>query len=136
MMAPQTTEVNTIYKRAWREQNREQQRETDRASYRRNISDRRVYQREWKRAHREEVREYKYLQLFGITIADYDRMFQSQSGKCAICRRPPYARRLDVDHCHITLRVRGLLCHRCNRALAFFSDDPVRMRAAAEYVSA
>ena len=38
--------------------------------------------------------------------------------RCGICEREPSAkRRLDRDHCHKTGEPRGLLCHRCNRAL-------------------
>jgi hypothetical protein len=36
---------------------------------------------------------------------------------CAICRALPKTKRLDRDHDHRTGRPRGLLCHRCNRAL-------------------
>lgn len=38
--------------------------------------------------------------------------------RCGICGRAPSAkRRLDRDHDHRTGAARGLLCHRCNRAL-------------------
>ena len=53
----------------------------------------------------------------GVTSADYDRMLAAQGGVCAICGSPPKTRRLHVDHDHATGKVRGLLCHRCNRAL-------------------
>jgi hypothetical protein len=36
---------------------------------------------------------------------------------CGICGRGPQRRRLDRDHDHKTGKPRGLLCHRCNRAL-------------------
>lgn len=53
----------------------------------------------------------------GLTIEDYDRMLAAQGGGCAICGTTPKTRRLDTDHDHATGAVRGLLCHRCNRAL-------------------
>jgi hypothetical protein len=53
----------------------------------------------------------------GVTDAEYDRLLAAQGGGCAICGNPPKSRRLDADHDHKTGRVRGLLCHRCNRAL-------------------
>lgn len=38
--------------------------------------------------------------------------------RCGICGNPPSEnRRLDRDHDHRTGEPRGLLCHRCNRAL-------------------
>jgi hypothetical protein len=38
--------------------------------------------------------------------------------QCGICGREPSGkRRLDRDHDHRTGEPRGLLCHRCNRAL-------------------
>lgn len=49
----------------------------------------------------------------------YELMLEDQGGGCAICGRPPSAsRKLDMDHDHKEMFVRGLLCHRCNRWLA------------------
>lgn len=55
---------------------------------------------------------------YGISIDDYDSMMAEQGGVCKICRGlDPSGRRLAVDHCHETGRVRGLLCPSCNTAL-------------------
>lgn len=48
----------------------------------------------------------------------YELLLERQGGVCAICGRPPVNRRLDIDHCHKSLQIRGLLCHFCNRALS------------------
>ena len=74
--------------------------------------------------------------LYGITLADYNRMLKAQGGGCAICgRKPSKTRRLDVDHSHKTGKVRGALCHRCNRGLTWYSDSPALLRKAADYLS-
>lgn len=51
---------------------------------------------------------------------DYERYIEINGGEvCGICGRKPSARRkLDRDHCHASGVARGLLCARCNRALA------------------
>jgi hypothetical protein len=62
-------------------------------------------------------------QRYRLTIDDYNKMFEKQEGRCAICKRQrPYL--LLVDHCHKTHRVRGLLCKICNTFLAYIHDDP------------
>jgi hypothetical protein len=53
----------------------------------------------------------------GVTDAEYARLLEAQGGHCALCPNTPKTRRLHVDHDHATGKVRGLLCHRCNRAL-------------------
>lgn len=53
----------------------------------------------------------------GVTDADYHRMLAEQDGHCALCPAVPKTRRFSTDHNHKTGAVRGLLCHRCNRAL-------------------
>ena len=76
---------------------------------------------------------------YGIGVADYDALLAKQSGSCAICGATrPYRtggdRRWNVDHCHATGVVRGLLCNSCNLGIGKFSDDPELLRAAAEYL--
>lgn len=64
------------------------------------------------------------LVTYGITADEYQRMHRFQGGRCALCRRATGAtRRLAVDHCHATGRVRGLLCKRCNTILGHARDD-------------
>ena len=74
---------------------------------------------------------------YKIRPADYWRMHEDQSGRCALCSEPERGKRgmLHVDHDHATGRVRGLLCHHCNVALGHFRDDPVRLQAAIAYLS-
>ena len=62
---------------------------------------------------------------YGITLADYDEMLETQGGGCAICGKTSgeNGRRLCVDHDHETDEVRGLLCDACNRGLGYFRDD-------------
>lgn len=74
---------------------------------------------------------------YGMTLDDYDVMLRSQSGKCAICRKKPEeGALLQVDHCHKTGRIRGLLCWRCNRAIGYLMDSPRFARSAADYLEA
>jgi hypothetical protein len=50
-------------------------------------------------------------------------MLARQDARCAICRREcGTGRALAVDHDHATGRVRGLLCFRCNTALARYEE--------------
>lgn len=88
--------------------------------------------------HPEVVRATQLRVKFGLTIAQYDEMLEQQGGHCALCpaTSDSQGKRLAVDHCHATSKVRGLLCDRCNRALGLLADDPERMRAAALYVEA
>ena len=53
---------------------------------------------------------------YGITLDDYNKMFNEQEGKCAICQRHQneLTRTLCVDHNHKTNKVRALLCLTCN----------------------
>ena len=50
-----------------------------------------------------------------FSVGRYEELFKSQGGKCALCQTPKET--LCVDHCHDCRKVRGLLCHKCNRSL-------------------
>jgi len=81
-------------------------------------------------------RAHHLMFTYGITVAEYDRLYAEQAGGCAICGEScPTGRRLAVDHDHDTGRVRGLLCARCNNGLGNFQDDPDRLRLAVAYLT-
>lgn len=83
-----------------------------------------------------------WLKMYGLTQETYAAMLEKQGGVCAICFLPERVidsrtgepRRLSVDHCHSSGRVRGLLCGRCNRSIGQFADDHERLERAAAYL--
>ena len=76
---------------------------------------------------------YELKRRYGTTLAEYERMFELQAGVCAICKKPPNGRRLDIDHSHETGAIRGLLCTTCNRAVGAF-ESLVRKEGGQEYL--
>jgi hypothetical protein len=91
----------------------------------------------------DKFRHYRYKGLikkrYGITIEQYDKMFEEQNGSCAICKKickhgVLFGKRLSVDHDHNTKFVRGLLCQKCNRGLGLFNDNTEIMEEAIKYI--
>lgn len=62
----------------------------------------------------------------GISLDDYNDMFDSQLGCCKTCKRhqTELSKGLVVDHCHKTGQIRGLLCDYCNRLLGNYENKP------------
>ena len=80
------------------------------------------------------VREYCVTHSYGISTSQYESMLSAQGGVCAICGSPPQKKRLAVDHCHTSGKVRGLLCDKCNRGIGMFMDRPELLDKAAVYL--
>ena len=78
----------------------------------------------------------RYLRkTYGITLVEYDLVLASQGGVCALCGKPPKARRLHVDHNHRTGAERGLLCFFCNsERLGRGKEDPEMHIKIADYL--
>lgn len=77
-----------------------------------------------------------YLKKYGVTLEQYEALLVKQGGVCAICGSLPNGGRayLDVDHCHITGEVRGLLCGKCNKGIGMFNTAPSLLTRAATYL--
>lgn len=61
---------------------------------------------------------------FNMSYEQYEDLTNSQNNKCKICGRPPSKnKKLHLDHCHTTGKVRGLLCAQCNWYLGFIDKD-------------
>lgn len=83
----------------------------------------------------DERRNLVYLRVYGITLEDYNALFERQNGVCAGCKRPSKNKRLHIDHVHDeTKKVRGLLCNSCNRALGLLLDSVETLKNLIEYI--
>ena len=65
--------------------------------------------------------------------ARYKELYKLQGGRCAICGAPGEV--LNLDHCHVTGTLRGLLCNQCNNGLGCFEDKNELMQRAVEYLN-
>jgi len=79
---------------------------------------------------------------YGIIRDQYDEMFASQNGLCAICKQPETRAshwtgiilRLAVDHCHKTNKNRELLCRRCNTMIGQIGESVELLDAMKAYL--
>ena len=83
------------------------------------------------------IRESTRKITYNLQPGEWDAIFIAQGSKCAICQddKPAVTKRpWHTDHCHLTGKVRGILCHHCNTAIGALKDNPSLMRIAADYV--
>lgn len=78
--------------------------------------------KKWIKRNPEQVEDNRLRYHYGIGLGEYKEILQKQTGTCAICKKTHH--KMCVDHCHITNKVRGILCDPCNKALGLFRDDP------------
>lgn len=78
---------------------------------------------------------YKKANFYGTTFAEMKALTEGRK-QCAnqACQRALAASEIQIDHCHETGRVRGLLCKPCNLALGFVNDSPALLRGLANYL--
>lgn len=78
------------------------------------------------------------LARFGITIEEYRAKLEEQEYRCKICNIHQSEigenKRLVIDHCHETNKIRGLLCPTCNLGLGHFRDSIDTLQSAINYL--
>ena len=97
----------------------------------------------WYKNNPDKVKDRTLRRKYGITIEIFNELLLSQNNVCAICEQPETAldpktkqpRLLAVDHCHMTGKVRGLLCTGCNAALGFLKENQDRALRLAQYIN-
>jgi hypothetical protein len=116
------TEEKLAYARRWRKDNKDRTNEYGRDRYHRNLEESRKYYRDRNRRRR----------MGAGADEKADELLVAQGGKCAICFSPDPNQ---LDHCHDTGKIRGVLCVRCNLGLGAFADDPTLLEQAIEYLT-
>ncbi len=98
----------------------------------------RLYAKKWHQDNIERRKKYYLKNIlkkqYGLTVEQHEQMIADQHGLCAICKKPPTKRRLDVDHDHADGHVRQLLCERCNKGLGCFGDSLELLEVAVRYL--
>lgn len=84
-------------------------------------------------------RAWRLAKIYGMDEKRLAELLEAQLGSCDICGKPlelagMTTDGLRIDHDHKTGHVRGLLCNDCNTGLGLFGDDPMRLRAAVQYL--
>ena len=72
---------------------------------------------------------------YGLSMEQVGILYNVQDNKCAICNDVfGNEYKTQIDHCHTTGKVRGLLCINCNWLLGKSRDNPELLRKAAIYL--
>ncbi len=116
-----TNERRKEYNKRYREKNIEKYKERDRIRSKNNAL---------------QIKNNKFKREYGITIDDYNLMLKNQHECCCICKQhyTLFKKALCVDHDHVTNKVRGLLCDRCNNLLSRATDSIDILKSAISYL--
>jgi len=101
-----------------------------------------AYMRKYRAARPEIMKAIDLKKNYGLSLDTYQELFEKQKGVCAICGEPEKSkdhrtkkeRLLAVDHCHVSSKIRGLLCGSCNKALGGFKDNVRLLESAIKYL--
>jgi len=83
------------------------------------------------------IRDWKLKKRYGISNEQFLSILAEQDGRCRICNRNKYelgSTHLVVDHNHLTGKVRGILCSKCNVAIGLLGDDSPTAYRASKYL--
>lgn len=95
---------------------------------------RKNYELDFAKKNPRKVKNKNLKRLYGITIEEYEQMLISQNNVCKICCSSDH-RKLCVDHCHKTGKIRGLLCNKCNQAIGLLKDSIELLQRTIDYLN-
>jgi hypothetical protein len=74
----------------------------------------------------------KVKKKYNITEVEYIELYNKQNNVCAICKIS--YDKMCIDHDHTTLKVRGILCTKCNFGIGQLNDNIERLENAITYL--
>ena len=123
------------------------------------MGNRKEYHQEWNRKNKDRIKEHKkeYYQKtkkertdadlhyrYGISLAEYEEMREAQGYKCYCCGVSEkeleelypnsHHKKLCIDHCHKTGKVRKLICNRCNTLVGYLEKREHMLETALKYI--
>jgi hypothetical protein len=120
----------------WRDANLEKARGIEKASYQKRREAKLARCREIYVIKKDFLKWQTIKRKYNITKDDFDKLFESQGKRCPICGTSEFTQKtLNIDHCHVSGKVRGVLCNKCNTGLGAFDENPDTMLRAIDYVA-
>lgn len=117
----------------WRNNNKEKIKNYENTRYSKNKDKIRERVRQNLKSKNYEVKKRQgLLKNYGLKWEEYNKMLEDCKKKCQICEKDfdlleEYVNKNksqpQVDHCHITGKIRGLLCGKCNSILGYCNDN-------------
>lgn len=133
---PLTTEFffpDKAYKSGFKSQCKDCQRKGSNAS-RKTPRGKAAYKRWYEDKGRTACKKNRLLWKYSLTLEQHKKMYITQNGCCAVCRKPISYDEIDTDHNHITGKVRKLLCTRCNIFVGFIDKYPELLEPIIKYL--
>ena len=70
--------------------------------------------------------------VYNISQNEYETLLNNNNGLCLGCNEK---KSTDLDHCHKTGKIRGLLCNGCNMALGLLNDNINTLKRLSKYLT-
>ncbi len=81
-----------------------------------------------------ESRKYAHIRRrYNLSKADFDKLHENHNGLCGLCGEL-LGDKYDIDHCHKTGAVRGIIHRKCNWLLGAVDDSIPMLQGAIEYL--
>jgi len=126
-------EVLKRIKKSYKLRNKDKTKEYNKIYISEHKEQRRENKKIWVSKNKDKVKNQKLKMKYNITLEDFNRMLEEQNSCCGICGE----KFLDipcVDHDHMTEKIRGLLCRKCNSGMGGLKDDPILLFRALEWI--
>ena len=120
----------------------ESQRLAKRKWYRENSVRYKAYVIDWRHKNRHKVTAYTRKWRYGISQEEFDKLFENQGKKCAVCGNNESGKCWCVDHDHsccgqvraCSKCIRGIICTPCNLMLGGARDNKEILAKAIKYL--
>ena len=125
--------------KAYRERTKERRSQQGKARYEASKQQVLATRKTQYQVNKERHRAASIKKLYGLTPEEWNALFEQQKGQCAICGNDfdmNKSKFIQVDHCHDTGVIRGLLCTKCNVGLGAFGDSLEMLLKAVQYLEA
>lgn len=95
--------------------------------------------KEWNKNNPNKVKKWDFEKgikyRYGLSIDKYNEMLNDQNNKCAICNENfTHKNKPCIDHNHEDLKVRALLCRKCNALIGLSNENIIILYNSIKYL--